>query len=338
MKAWKITAPRTFEPYEAPGEKVGEGCVKIKVSNYLLSKPDLQTYLGIADVQYPIIPGASCCGMVIDAGEGVAFKRGDRVYVHPQRYCGECSACRAGRYSECENIGYYGSTCDGFLRDFAIVRADNCLPIPERIANEEAVFLDYISIAAQTVNAMNVAKGDFIAISGATTLGIILGQVALYYQTVPILIDENEKSLEMATNLGIYYTVDASKNDPLSKISHITGGKMADSATHIASGNIPISQTIHFIRRDGTMTVIGRHSCVDRLDCSLLPVLRNNISVIGITNGAKHTQAAVNMLANKSVSVLPFIAGTVGYEDIPSLFEVNSALKSTPLKTMVKIS
>lgn len=337
MKAWKIISPRKFVPIEGASEKAEPGYVKIKVQQYLITKPDIQTYLGNSTAIFPVIPGGSCCGMIVEVGEGVSdFARGDRVYVHPQKYCGVCSACRSGKFAGCENPEQFGISSDGFLRDFAVIRAANCTKIPERIANNEAVFLDYISLAVQTLNIMNADKGEFIAISGATTLGIVLAQVALYYQAVPILIDTDENNLELAKSFGIYYTINTSAEDPVKKIFHLTGGKMAKCAAHIVSGAVPVSQSLEYIGRNGRFIILGRFVSREQMTISVAPIMKNGVSIVGVTDGAKNTQVAVNMLANKAVSVLPFIEKTVGYNDIPQMFEECADKGPSPMKTLVE--
>ena len=391
MKAWKITAPRTVEQISSPSEPVGPGQVKVKIGYCLVSRPDIMTYKAETAAELPVVPGGSCCGMVVETGEGVGdLERGDRVFIHPQKYCGVCAACKAGHYSSCENVGYYGITCDGFMRDFAVVQSIDCTKLPERIQGRDAVFLDYIAIAVQTISALDIRKGEHIVIAGASTLGIILGQVALYYQTVPILVDTNPEYLDKASQLGIYYTINAAECNarnkifhitggkmaecaahiasglvPIlvdtnpeyldkasqlgiyytinaaecnarNKIFHITGGKMAECAAHIASGEIPVSDSISFAGRGGRLAIVGRYGCRHELDCSLRPVIENGITVIGVSSGAKNTQVAVNMLANKAVSVAPLVTGEAGFDDIPRIFEENADVNNH-LKTVIKM-
>ncbi len=337
MKAWQITSPKNFDKITGPSEKPEPGFVKIKVGQYLLTKPDMETYLGNSTATLPIIPGESCCGMVVEAGdEESGLKRGDRVYVHPKMYCGLCSACKSGRFHNCENSGQFGITASGFLRDFAVIRTVNCTKLPDRISNNEAIFLDYIALAVQTLYTMDAKKGDFIAVSGATTLGIILAQVALYYQAVPILVDPDRKGLELARSFGIYYTVDSSTEDAEKRIFHLTGGKMAKHAAHLVGGGVPLKQSAGFVGANGRFILLGRFVSREDVSFPIAHIMNNNISVIGVTDGAKNTQVAVNMLANKAVSVLPFIEKTVGYEDIPKVFAENADKAPSAYKTMIK--
>ncbi len=337
MKAWVVTAPHKLELTESASESAGEGCVKIKVLRSLVTAPDINVYSGKADVPLPVCPGGSCVGMVIATGAGVSeFERGDRVYVRSQQSCGTRAACRAGKSWTCENMKVRGYSCNGFMRDFAIVPAADCVKIPDRVKNDEAVFIDYISIAVQTLAALDVNKGDYLAITGASTLGIILGQVALYYQAVPIVIDADGDSLAAAKNMGLYYTVDASETDPRTKIFHITGGNMAERVAHMASADMPLTRSIDFTARGGKLAIIGRYGCVSALPCSLENAVKNNLTITCITNGAKHNQVAINMLVSKAVSVLPLITGEVPFSEVPAAFEKEYDITRGHMKTLIK--
>ena len=337
MKAWTVTSPGKLELVESPSESAGTGCVKIKVLESLISKPDVNVYSGKADVPLPVCPCGFCVGMVIETGADVhGLERGDRVFVRSQQSCGTCADCRAGKSWKCENTKIRGYSCDGFMRDFAVVPEADCVKIPDRVKNDEAVFIDYISLAVQTISALDLDKGDYLAVCGASTLGIVLGQVALYYQAVPIIIDSDPEYLATAKSLGLYYTVDASVTDPRTKIFHITVGKMAVRVAHIASGNIPLSRSIDFTARGGMPAVIGRFGCIDAIPCSLENAVRNGITITGITNGAKNAQVAINMLVSKAVTVLPLINKTVSFDDIPSALEECATIKLNHFKTLIK--
>lgn len=337
MKAWMVTEPRKLELVESPSESAGAGCVKIKVLESLISAPDVNVYSGRAGVTLPVCPGGFCVGMVIESGEGVMdLTRGDRVYVRSQMSCGTCAACRAGKSWKCENMKMRGYSCDGFMRDFAVVPAADCVKIPDRLGGDEAVFIDYISIAVQAIAALGVEKGNYLAISGAGTLGIILGQVALYYQAVPIIIDVDKDSLSAAKNLGLYYTVDASETDPRTKIFHITGGSMAERVAHIVSSEMSVSRSIDYTARGGTLALIGRYGCVSSVPCSLENAVKNNLTLTCVNGGAKNNQVAINMLVGKAVSVLPLITDKVGFADIPAALEKEDGIIRGHMKTLIK--
>ncbi len=333
MKAWIITAPGTLEQVDLPSEEIGSKEVKIKVGHGLISRPDVQTYLGSDKAKLPIVPGGSCSGMVVGVGSEVTdVSRGDRVFVHPQKMCGDCTDCREGK-GTCANVEYYGITRNGFMRDFAVVSERDCIKIPDRVPGKETVFLDYIALAVSTIEALRIKKGEHLVISGASTLGIILGQVALYYQAVPILVDSNDDYLAMAAETGIFYTANTTKN-AYDKIFHITGGKMVECVAHIATGGIDVRQSIDLAGRGGRVAIVGRYGAEYSLECSLLPVIERNIGIIGVSHGIGSTRIAINMLANKAINVDKLINREVGFDAVPEVLESNARSREH-LKTVI---
>lgn len=54
---------------------------------------------------YPRIPGHEMTGRIQAVGPTVTrVKVGDRVIVEPIRYCGQCHACRRGRFNACQHL------------------------------------------------------------------------------------------------------------------------------------------------------------------------------------------------------------------------------------------
>lgn len=68
------------------------------------------------------------------------------------------------------------------------------------MSDEEALFAEYIAMGDNVFEALDLEKGDYIVILGASTLGLIISQMANYYQFVPILIDLDSDKLALAQN------------------------------------------------------------------------------------------------------------------------------------------
>lgn len=334
MKAWQIIDQRKLSLITEESEDVKEGCVKVLITRSLISRPSLRAYTEELS-SLPIITGNACSGMVVEVGENVQnLERGDRVYISPLKSCGECSTCKSGKFYACDNALYRGIDTDGLARDFIVLREDECIKIPDRIGDSEAVFLGYIAAAIQVINAIEVERGEHIAIYGAGALGNIIAQTALYYQAVPILIDIDASYLEKAKNMGVYYTINAVDSDPRTKIFHITGGKMAECAAHVASKNYELQQTLSLVGTGGRVAIVGRNFTSTPLNCSLKPLLANRLMIKGINGGLKNLEMAINLLANKAVNVLPLITKEVPFDELPDAME-NAANSTNPYTKII---
>ncbi len=79
--------------------------------------------------------------------------------------------------------------------------------IPDRLKDEEAVFTEHTAMAINVISKLKIDKGEHLVIVGATSIGIILAQVAMYHQAVPIVVDMRDELLESARRAGVYYTI-----------------------------------------------------------------------------------------------------------------------------------
>src|SRR5690606_8899383 len=110
------------------------------------------------------------------------------------------------------------------------------------ITDAEAQFIEHTSIAVKTFNELKTAEGEHIVIIGASVMGIILAQLALYYQAVPIVLDPSQERLDIAANLGIYYAINTNATDPDERIKQITGGRYCESSVYLANSNDKIQK------------------------------------------------------------------------------------------------
>ena len=321
MKSWKLTSQGSFELITTPSETPGFGQVKIKVEKTSISLPDLMIYMGKSKVDYPITLGRNCVGMIIETGPGVEdFKRGDKVYVCAKKYCGQCPACKSGHYFLCDDFKTFGYNTDGFMRDFAIIDASDCALLPERLDSNEAIFLDHISLATQVLTALKINKGEYVAISGCGLPGLILGEVALYLQAIPIMIDTDSKMLSLAKRLGIYYTINSTETNPEEKIFHITGGKMAKHSAVFTSGNISVEQALSFAGIGARIAVVERPGIVTKQKCGIDIIQNNCLSLFGV-NGGPNIQISINMLVNRAIDLSTLSEMNVRIDEIPDIMK-----------------
>lgn len=338
MKAWRMYAPHEVRLDEMEAQPVGEGCVKIKVLSSALSLTDTLIYNGDIEVPYPLILGRQGVGLVTEVGDAVTtLARGNRVVIDPYASCHACSACKAGKPYDCEKKLSFGYDEDGFMRDFAVVNADDVHALPDRVKDSDAVFLEHIAMAVNTVSKLDIEKGEHLVIVGASVIGIIMAQVAIYYQAVPILVDMRQDRLDTAAALGIYYTVNSVDTDPYKKIFSLTGGRMAEAVAYMSSAKMPLQRSIDYAGKGGRMAIVGWSNVGYELGANLSAVLNKQMTVTGISGSAKNLPTAINMLANKTVSVAPLISKEIPFDEVESCLAEQAQHPDKYVKVIVKI-
>lgn len=338
MKAYRVHSPHTMKFDEMDALPVGENCVKLKNLMCGITPTDMAVFEGKIQAAYPVIPVHQCVGFVSEVGERVSgMQRGNRVVTYPHASCHSCKACKDSRYYDCEKPAYFGVKEDGFLSDFSVVSADDVYIIPDRIRDEEAVFIENVAIAINALSRMNVEKGSQIVIIGATVEGIILAQVAMYYQAVPIVVDMNEEMLALAQKIGVYFIINAVNEDVCKKILSLTGGHMADACAYLVDSGLPLSGACDYTAPRGKIAVIGSVGKND-LNCNVAELIKKNIDLYTVVDCGKNYPSAINLLANRTVSVDTLYDRIVPFDKVQEAYESQDGNGGgAPLKTLIKI-
>lgn len=339
MKAWRIYDKGVLKCDEMDSQPAGEGCVKLKMLKTAISITDTMLYDGRLNLKTsPMIIGRQGIGMVTEVGKDVTkFQRGNRVVVNPYKSCSVCNNCKTGKSSDCEKLVTYGVEDDGFMRDFAVLSADDVYSLPDRIRDSDAVFLEHIAMAINTVSKLNVEKGEHIVIVGANVVGLIMAQVAIYYQAVPILVDTRQDRLELAESMGVYYTINSVDIDPYKKIFTLTGGKMAEAVAFITTSKMSLVRSLDYAAKCGRVAIVGWVDSKGDLNACLSSVFTHQLTLMGINNGAKYLPSAINMLANKTVDVSRLISKEIDFADVHKYVEEQSAMPNRFMKVVVSL-
>lgn len=324
MKGWKVLSAGEAVLEDMGAMPVPDDCIKLKMLTAALSLSETLTYRG-KNGKLPVILGKSAVGMVSETGKDVTkYKRGDIVYVAPTCECGTCAHCKAGKPRECTNKGLLGKTTDGVMRDFMVVTESSVFLLPDFISEDDGVFVDMIASGISVIDALNPEKGEFIVIMGANAEGLVLAQLALYYQAVPIVIDNRHERLKIAEKLGVYYTVDATNSDPVKKVFSFTCGKMAEAMVYTVPSAFPVQRSFDCVMTGGKAAVFGTSGVTESANFNLnvASLISRKVTISFISDGCGNIHSAINSFASKAVDTAPLIDYKI------KLDEVGDTLKS----------
>lgn len=317
MKSWKITAPHTIKLEESQRVRP-KGYVKVKLYRTAITPMDISVFSGKLN-KFPIVPCRCAVGLVSEADEASRLRVGEKVLLSAYASCNQCEQCKQHKYSQCENIVTYGIDKDGFLSDFAILPERDVYLLPEHINEEDALFSDYIAIANKTVESLNIDKGEYVVLVGATPLNIIIAQLVIYYQAIPILIDFNDDILKITTHYGIFYTVCLKTEDVKRRVVEITGGRMAEHVVYATDSNEPTHNIFGLAMQGGKVAIVGYDYDDNFLTADIREVLSSQLKIIGICEAKSEFVSALNILANNAVIASPFITKRVNFLNVDNM-------------------
>lgn len=311
MKAWHIKNSNEITLEDCPSvRKRGE--VKLKLFKASLSSKEL-VHLTSGSATGHSVPGHSAIGYVSEADEDSGFQLGSRVVISPFMLANEFGK---------QSVKTMGVNTDGLLRDFVCMPAENVFPLPDGITDEQAVFTDYIAMANKAIDSVNAEKGDYVVIVGANTLGLILSQLASYYQLVPVLIDLDLGKLSLAKSWGISYTLNPTYDNLERRVVELTGGRLCDAAIFAGEGTT-LDAAIRLIKDDGEVILAG-YSFPEKHSVDMDVILKKQLKIRGINNGYGNVSTAINLLANKIVRTDGMIHDRLSFDEVPKAVEEGS--------------
>jgi L-iditol 2-dehydrogenase len=196
MQAIVIREVGGFELGDVPVPEPGPGEALVRVSVTGLCRTDLKIVRhGHRDLTLPRVPGEEVVGEIVAfglSGEAAAsprgadgattavdarpFALGDRVYVYPGVWCGECPSCRRGAENLCRQMRIMGFHRDGGFAEYVAAPLQSLIRAPDGLGDEEAVFAEPLSCCLNALELGGVGEGDVLGVWGAGPAGTLLSR------------------------------------------------------------------------------------------------------------------------------------------------------------------
>jgi NADPH2:quinone reductase len=265
MRAWRVH--QSGEPRdvlgleEVPAPEPGPGQVMVRVLAAAANFPDVLLCRGAYQVRPPLpfTPGVELCGEIVAVGPQVTGVRpGERVI---------------------------GGTVlpSGAFADFALMDASNVLPAPEVLDNAEAAcfFITYQTGWFGLHRRARLAPGETLLVhaaaggvgSGAVQLGKAAGARV-------IGVVGGERKAAAARALGADVVIDREREDFVSIVKEVTGGKGAD-VIYDPVGGQAYERSVKCIAFEGRILVVGFASG-HIPSAALNHALIKNYSIVGL--------------------------------------------------------
>ena len=203
----------------------------------------------------PITLGHEFSGVVAELGSGVTgFSEGDRVVVEPYDVCGDCSACKDGRYNICRKLGFIGLDGDqgGFAEKMLVdtrwvhrdrrphPRAGRARRAPRRrLPRDEA-----LRASPRAGRAAVFGSGPIGLVTAAALRATGAGQV--------IVVEPADARKAKAPGAGADHVLDPTEVDVPEAIRELTDGRGADVTFECAGVDAVLAAAVASTRPGGT--------------------------------------------------------------------------------------
>ncbi len=270
MKAalWYDKKDIRVEEVEEP--EVIKGNVKIEVKWCGICGSDLHEYLGgpifipvgqphpLSGNLAPVVLGHEFSGEVVEIGEGVTnFKPGDRVIVEPIVACGECPACKEGKYNLCSSLGFHGLCgSGGGFAEYTVFPEEYVHKMPDSMSYEQGALVEPMAVALHSIRISNFKTGDTAIVLGSGPIGLATIE-CLKAAGARLVVVLQRKSIrqEYAKRAGADVVLDPNEVDIAKEVKKLTGGIGVDVAFETTGAKIGFDIGLDSLKYEGTMVV-----------------------------------------------------------------------------------
>jgi (R,R)-butanediol dehydrogenase / meso-butanediol dehydrogenase / diacetyl reductase len=264
----------------------------------------------------PITLGHEFSGVVAELGPGVTgLSEGDRVVVEPYDVCGECTACRDGRYNICRKLGFIG--LDGDQGGFAerMVVDQRWVHSIDGLTPEQGALVEPLAVGYHATKLSGLPQGGSAAVFGSGPIGLVTaaalratgaGQV--------IVVEPAEARKAKAPGAGADHVLDPTEVDVPEAIRELTDGRGADVTFECAGVDQVLAAAVASTRPGGTCVNVSIWGHPATFDVNSL--VFSEIHLVGSLAYADRHEEVIELIRSGTVDVDQFITGRIGLEDI----------------------
>ena len=333
MLAAMIYGVKDLRVEEVAKPKVGHGEVLVKVKAATTCGTDLKIFQrGYVDgvIKVPTVFGHEWTGEVVEVGEGVSWpKVGMRVRAGNSAPCLRCHMCQKGSFNLCEDMMWLWGAYAEYIKVPARMVIVNTQEIPLHVTFEEAAVTEPLACVLRGVEKANVRLGDSVAIIGAGPIGLLhLLTVRKMGAEKIIVTDLVDERLQLAKELGADETVNAQREDAISKVKELTEKYGADAVIEAIGLPSTWEQALKMVRKGGTVLEFGGCPPNTEIKVSTQLLHYGDVTVIGAFHTTPaHFKKALNLIASKTINVNPLITRKMPLDKIKEAFETLTTSK-----------
>lgn len=251
-----------------PVPEIGSGEILVQVASCGICGTDLKK-IHTGSHSAPRIFGHETAGKVVAVGAGVSkFSVGDRVMVFHHIPCGECYYCRKKTYAQCPVYKKVGATSGyepsgGGFAEYVrvmdwIVERGGVVRIPDGVPFEQAAFVEPVNTCLKGVKMLDLQPDETVLVIGQGPIGILLASLAKRSGAKILTSDLYAERHKTAKNFGLIHSIDAGKEDVVTRVKAETEGRGADAVILAVGGNALIKTAMDAARPGGKVMLFAQ--------------------------------------------------------------------------------
>lgn len=342
MKALIYSSKGKIEFVEKENPRIindDDAIIKVTLSSICTS--DLHIIEGcVPRAKKGVVLGHEFCGIVVDTGKNVKkIKKGDRVALNCESFCGKCFYCKKGFVNNCSFGGWLlGCTIDGAQAEYVRVPYIDytSYKIPDNLSFKDVLFVgDILASGFWSAKLCEIDKNDTVALIGAGPVGLCAAQSLRHFKTRKIiLIDTNKYRLNLAKKLNLAdYTLNPLEVNVEDEILKLTNNKGADKVIEAAGGKNTFELSWKIARANAIVVICAMYE-----ENQILPLpYMYGKNLTFKTGGVDATDCdkLIELISKNQLNTNFLITHEINFKDILKGYEIFKNKKDNCLKIAI---
>jgi (R,R)-butanediol dehydrogenase/meso-butanediol dehydrogenase/diacetyl reductase len=284
----------------------------------------------------PVTLGHEFSARVTAVGEGVEqVNVGDRVAADACWRCGECAACREGRYNRCVRGGSIGLCSDGAFAPRVRFPAYAAVPLPDSVSDQAGALLEPLAVGLHALDRGGARAGDPVVVLGHGAIGAATAAVGRALGLDVTVVEPNEGRRSRAQSLGHrVHAPTGDTRDDARAIRNLTdgGGQVVVDATGVAAA---LESAPDMTRRGGTIVLVGLPKTPPSIDGAKLVLYER--SLVGSLGYVHDLPRVATMIAGGVLDPAALVTRVVTLEAAPAEIARLADAPGDDIKVLVEV-
>lgn len=353
MQAFRYHGNRDvrLDDVDPPG-KLGPHEVLVRITHCGICGTDLHEFTDgplytpsaphpLTGTQRPVTMGHEFSGVVENIGEKVtSVMVGDRVAGMPQRFCGRCRQCRAGREQTCENLAAVGYSAPwGGLAEQGVFGDDQVFPLPANVSNSVGALVEPTAVALHAVQSAPVQAGDVVVITGGGPIGLLVAMCARAAGATEVYLSEpHDARRARVEQLELAVAVDPRAENLVDIVLGRTDGAGADVCIECSGNQRAIDACLGAVRLGGTVVQTALGPTPFTVDAATSLTLRDvtyrGVYCYPVTSWPR----VIELIASGAIDPEPLITSTIPLRHAAEAFEALMDTSRDEVKILIRCS
>jgi L-iditol 2-dehydrogenase len=241
-----------LEEMEKPSAGRGQMVVRVMASG--LCGSDVMEWYRRHKV--PLVLGHEVSGEVVEVGDGVKYRVGQRVSASHHVPCDSCHYCTRGHDTVCDTLRTTNFHPGGFAEYLLLPEINvekGVYVLPDEVSYEEGTFIEPLACVLRGQKAAGVKEGDSVLVIGSGISGVLHVALARALGArVVAATDINEWRLDKVKELGADESFRADSDVP-GEFRKLNGGRGADVVVLTSGAEAAIAQAFETVDRGGSV-------------------------------------------------------------------------------------